>query len=89
MHKRFGTGGVFRCKDCDHLIKGRYHDRNYSKCELYGMTHSVATDWRQANQACGMYGIEQDMSHWTPIIEQLRYSPRLEQPIDGQIGMGV
>lgn len=89
MHKRFGTCGVFRCRDCPHLISGRYHDRKYHKCELYGLTHSEATDWLVSYQACGMYGIEQDMSHWVPIIKQLKHSPKLVEPVDGQIEMGV
>lgn len=89
MHKRFGTCGVFRCATCPHLITVRHHDRIYHKCELYGLSHGEATDWRLHNQACGMYGIAQDMSHWTPVIEQLKYSPRLEPPIDGQMSMGV
>ena len=90
MHKRFGTCGVFRCKDCDHLIKGKYHDRGYSKCELYGLTHSEATDWRQANQACGMYNVPQDMDMWVPIIKQLQWQARpQEQQLEGQLRIEV
>ena len=86
MHKRFGTCGVFRCKDCDHLIGGKYHDKQLYKCELYGLTHSEATDWRLSYQACGMYNMPQDMDRWVPMIEQIRHAPKgQEPPIEGQI----
>ncbi len=86
MHKRFGTCGVFRCRDCTHLIGGKYHDKQLYKCELYGLTHSEATDWRLSYQACGMYNMPQDMDRWVPMIEQIRHAPKgQESPIEGQI----
>ena len=86
MHKRFGTCGVFRCKDCDHLISGKYHDKWYHKCELYGLTHSEATDWRVSYQACGMYNVPQDMTYWVPMLEQIKHEPRpCDVKIDGQM----
>ena len=89
MHKLFGTCGVFRCKDCSHLISGEWHDKRYHKCELYGLSHGEATDWRLSYQACGMFGIEQDMEHWVPILEQLKHEPKpVEPPIDGQMEIG-
>ncbi len=42
-------------KDCNHCgvcinsIAGEYHNRRYWKCELLGMSHSVATDIRKYN----------------------------------------
>lgn len=88
MHERFGTCGAFRCKDCNHLVGGKYHNRQLYKCELYGLTHSEATDWRLSYQACGMFGIEQDMSRWMPMIEQLKHAPKPPAPpIDGQVEM--
>lgn len=85
MHKRFGTCGVLRCKDCEHLIGGKYRDRQYYKCELYGLSHSEATDWRLANQACGMYNVPQDMDRWVPLLEQIKHGNRNEPPIKGQV----
>ena len=86
MHKRFGTCGAFRCKDCNHLVGGKYHDRQLYKCELYGLTHSEATDWRLSYQACGMFDVEQDMERWVPILDQLKHSPKpVQPPIHGQI----
>ena len=90
MHKRFGTCGAFRCKDCSHLIKGKYHDRGYSKCELYGMTHSEATDWRLSYQACGMFGTEQDMDRWVPVLELVKHEPKGPEPqLAGQMDIGA
>ena len=86
MHKRFGTCGVFRSKDCEHLIGGKYHNRQLYKCELYGLTHSEATDWRLSYQACGMYNMPQDMDGWVPLLEQIKHSPKgVKPPIEGQM----
>lgn len=53
MHGMFGTSdGV--CAECTHFVKGWYHTRILRKCEIYGLTHSEATDWRQSYQACGL-----------------------------------
>ena len=87
MHKRFGTCGTFRCKDCNHFISGEWHDRHYSKCELYGLSHSEATDWRVSNQACGMFDTDVDLDNWVTIIEQNKRLPKPPPPLDGQISM--
>ena len=90
MHKRFGTCGVLRCKDCNHLIGGKYHDRQLYKCELYGLTRSEATGWRLSYQACGMYNIPQDMDRWVPLIQQLKWQAKpVEPPLEGQMRMEV
>lgn len=83
MHKHFGTCGVLRCKDCDHLK----HDVRY-KCELYGISRSEATDWRLSFQACGMYNVPQNMETWTPLLTQInnQYRKFPDPPIEGQIG---
>ena len=89
MHKLFGTCGVFRCKDCPHLIGGKYHDRQLYKCELYGLTHSAATDWRLSYQACGMYDMEVDMDRWVPVFDQIKHDHnKVEPPLEGQMMIG-
>jgi hypothetical protein len=55
MHLYFGVTPGEHCKDCCHCISGQYRDKNYRKCEAYGMTHSEATDWAQSWLACGLY----------------------------------
>ena len=86
MHKRFGTCGAMRCKECSHLIGGAYHGRSYYKCELYGISRSEATDWRISNQACGMFNMEVDMDRWQPILKQILWQDmKTEQPLEGQL----
>lgn len=89
MHKRFGTCGVFRCKDCNHFKGGNYHGRSYYKCELYGMTRGEGTDWRLAWQACGAYNMPFDLSRWVPLVEQIKHEPKAQPPIDGQVHLEV
>ena len=52
MHHYFGRGEE-QCRDCSHLQSGRYHDRMLRKCDVYGMTHSEASDWNLSFPACG------------------------------------
>lgn len=89
MYKRFGTCGVLRCRDFCHLIGGNWHDRRYYKCELYGLSHSDATDWRLSWQACGMYNVPQDMERWVPLMKQINRGPSVEPPLDGQVGLEI
>ena len=93
MHRLYGTCGVMRCKDCDHLIGNKYHDRRYYKCELYGITGSEATDWRLSYQACGLYNMHVKRSTWTPVIKRLRHSRKAqkvpEPPLEGQMRLEV
>ena len=87
MHKRYGTYPS-TCKGCDHCITGMYHNRRYSKCELYGITRSDATDWRQSYMACGMYNrVPEHYDTYQPIIEQIKHESRKngDGPIAGQV----
>lgn len=52
MHHYFGRGEG-QCRDCSHLQEGMYHDRVLRKCDVYGMTHSEASDWALKYPACG------------------------------------
>ena len=78
------------CKDCSHLISGDYHDRRYHKCELYGLSHSEATDWRLSYPACGMYNMEVDIDLWNPILQQIiRESKPIAPPLEGQLSLEI
>lgn len=57
MYDLFGKVHT-RCKECCHLHKYHYHDRNYYKCEIYGESDSEATDWRCGWIACGAFNME-------------------------------
>ena len=50
MHELFGKSEQDQCKDCMHLIRN-----GYNKCEIYGVTRSEATDWKQKQTACGLF----------------------------------
>ena len=89
MHERFGTVGCVQCKDCTHLISGNWHDRRYHKCELYGLSHSEATDWRLSYPACGMFNGKVDIDHFTVTMKLLGRSKPPESPIAGQIGFNL
>lgn len=87
MHFYFGKGEG-QCKDCSHLQTGRYHDRMLRKCDIYGMTHSEASDWALKYPACG-----QKNKPWTG-GDMIRFvtpagaeAKRPEPPLDGQQGL--
>ena len=70
MHRQFGKDETHHlCGECNNLIQGRYHDKTYRKCKVYGMTHSEASDWAKSWSACGCYNKEYN---GRPIIELVR-----------------
>ena len=81
MHREFGFSPGNKCKTCDNFIHGRYHTRTLSKCAVYGLTHSEASDWSGRYDACGKYNHEYD---GRPIIELVRSWPVPEEPLPGQ-----
>ena len=40
------SDNVESCKSCAHCLKMEYHNKNYYKCELMGVSHSEASDIR-------------------------------------------
>ena len=44
MHRLFGVCEGHACRECSNLVNGRYHDRILTKCNVYGLTHSEASD---------------------------------------------
>ena len=87
MHERFGVVYGKSYNDCSNLWRGRYRTRTLCKCEVYGMTHSEATDWSGRNVACGM--LNQTWDSPRGIIELLDRSKTPDGPMDGQIEMEV
>lgn len=90
MHYLYGQKNE-HCRDCDHFVKGRYHDTILRKCEAYGLTHSEASDWAGKHIACGLFNVPLP-EHHQPVIKTKRYEADAiipEQPIDGQIIMEV
>ena len=90
MHKQFGQHDGKQCRDCCHLISGEWHVRRYHKCELYGLSHSEATDWRLKYQACGAYNVpREELDVYSPYLQALIRERNAEPPIEGQIKMEV
>lgn len=66
---------------------GHRHAKQYYKCEAYGISASMATDWRLKWEACGLYNVPFDAAKQYPLIHVLRHSPKDRPAVqcDGQI----
>lgn len=84
MHKLFGTADG-QCKNCCHLITGRYHDMTLRKCEVYGLTHSAASDWAMRYQACGLFNKETAHEEVIRLVKSKNPSVQEEDVLEGQI----
>ena len=84
MHSLFGKCEEHICKECDHFVEGRYHSRVLRKCEVYGLTHSEASDWAQKHTACGMFNKEYSGE---PIIKLYQPVRRELVQVAGQLTM--
>lgn len=82
MHQMFGTADG-KCGECDHLIEGRYHDRMLRKCEVYGLTHSEASDWAKRWKACGLFNKETNHKNVIRLVRAERV--QLTGQLEGQI----
>lgn len=87
MHQIFGVcHGMHICAECSNFVSGRYHDKILRKCEVYGLTHSEASDWAKRWEACGMFNKEYN---GRPIIEVKTGGKKKLEPIDGQEVMSL
>lgn len=90
MHQLFGVGEG-RCCECSHFVEGQYMSKNLKKCEIYGLTHSEATDWAKRWTACGLKNKEtphQDIIR-TVRAENKKDAVAEQYTLDGQIEMEV
>jgi len=90
MHQIFGEYGSHLCGECNNLIEGKYRDRTLRKCQIYGLTHSEATDWAKRWPACGMFNKEYA---GTPVVRLVRRGKTAvvaaEFPLEGQVVMEI
>lgn len=88
MHDMFGYGDG-RCGDCPHFEKFHYRDHDYQKCNVYGITNSEATDWRQKWEGCGLFG--KSYGGDIPIVETVKHGTKVgnESQIEGQMNLFV
>ena len=86
MHEYFGKDESHTCKTCKNLLKLCYHDKTYYKCKCYGISQSIASDFRQKWTACGLYN---ETYKGTPLIDVLKHEPRPteDEQIEGQMGL--
>lgn len=85
MYAMFGVNAEHKCRECCNFIFIRPTERRHSKCAVYGITHSAASDWNGRKEACGMYNRE-----WTGrAIIELPGREKPESRCDGQIEMEV
>lgn len=82
MHSLYGVIPSQKCKDCMHL-KGGVNE--YRKCEIYGQTHSEATDFRLSYTACGMFNREWDGD--IPVVRMNNGVKKEEEQIPGQMSL--
>ena len=54
----YGYKEGYKCKQCEHFVKGWYHTKNLIKCEKLGLTHSKATDIREKDTACNLFELK-------------------------------
>lgn len=95
MHRLYGIDGMNRkCGECVHLVKHK-RDRTYYKCSLYGMSSSVATDWRVRWPACKLIDHDPEPDNFQPVMERLHTVPgytgrrRPAEQIEGQTEMEI
>lgn len=86
MYKTFGfcEDSGKHCKTCEHLKYIKHHDRNYYKCECYGITHSEASDWRVGSSACGLYNKPYNGG---PVIGIVNPQQQEEKQVEGQMSI--
>jgi hypothetical protein len=55
MHREYGAKNNEACRNCRNLETHIYGGNVYRKCAAYGVSSSVATDWRLGYVACGLF----------------------------------
>ena len=90
IHRLFGALDGHTCRECSNFVKGRYHDRTICKCNVYGITHSEASDWAGRWHACGMFNKTWDKQ---PVIREVVRERKQKgtdnSPLEGQIRIEV
>lgn len=90
MHRLFGVCDGHACRDCSNLVNGRYHDRILTKCKVYGLTHSEASDWAGRWQACGMFNKPWDKQPvMREVVPERKRKEADNTPMEGQISLEV
>ena len=87
MYKYFGKSeSDKKCKDCSNLIRVECGNRRVSKCLVYGITCSEASDWKRSHLACGMFDKDYD---GRPIIRVYEQKTVQDEQIEGQMTLFI
>ncbi len=87
MHKIYGEDPKGRnCQECPRFFEGEYHNRNYFKCSVYGLSRSESTDWRKSWTACSLFD-EPFPQGELRVIDRIKPPKKPEPEIRGQISM--
>ena len=78
MHKMFGIADG-TCKEC---INFKPANGGYSKCRIYGKSHSEATDWNRNYPACGK---KNKTYHGGAVVKLVRPNYPKAEDFEGQI----
>ena len=60
MYRLFGKTEGKICRDCCHMVTNS-RQRNFNKCECYGLSCSEATDFPMRQTACGLFNKQTDV----------------------------
>lgn len=85
MHRFFGVCEGKTCGDCRSLISVRLGYKCLSKCVVYGVSSSVATDWAKRWTACGMFNQEYTGTEIKRIVRRGSGEKEPEEPMEGQM----
>ena len=80
MHELFGKDENHLCRECSNFERWQMSGSRVSKCRVYGVTNSEASDWAGRNTACGMF----DRDYMGRKIIEVRASDDVVIPLPGQ-----
>ena len=86
MHQLFGVASG-RCGDCFHFVQGQYRSKVLRKCEVYGFTHSEASDWAKRWTACGLFNQETQSENIIRLVRRANQTNDFPSELDGQMEM--
>lgn len=86
MHTFFGEDEQKRkCKECFHFDRYAVGNKVVRKCDVYGLSHSEATDWNANFLACGCINVETEFCNLYKTVS--RSTMRVQ--IAGQVSMDI
>lgn len=80
MHNMFGVADG-TCKECFNFMPAY---GGYSKCRIYGISRSAATDWNNRFPACGK---KNQFYHGGAVVKLVRPEKKKDDVFEGQISL--